>query len=83
MFRSTTPSADSFSRSTNFFVSSPSEVSYLVPSEYRFFDEQDDTDDVGVEQVELGCLLLLDDCLAILVGVGDKLDGALRFTALK
>lgn len=29
MFRSTTPSGDSFSRSMNFFVSSPSEVSYL------------------------------------------------------
>lgn len=58
-------------------------MSYLVPSEYRFFDEQDDTDDVGVEQVELGCLLL--DCLASLAGVGDgdKLGGALRFTALK
>lgn len=81
MFKSTTPSDDSFSKSTNFFVSSPSEVSYLVPSEYRFLDEQDDTDDVGVEQVELGCLLL--DCLEILAGVGDKLDGALRFTALK
>lgn len=81
MFKSTTPSDDSFSKSTNFFVNSPSEVSYLVPSEYRFLDEQDDTDDVGVEQVELGCLLL--DCLAILAGVGDKLDGALRFTALK
>lgn len=56
-------------------------MSYLVPSEYRFFDELDDTVDVGVEQVELGCLPL--DCLAILVGVGDKLEGALRFTALK
>lgn len=52
---------------------------HLVPSEYRFFDELDDTVDVGVEQVELGCLLL--HCLATLVGVGDKLEGGLRFTA--
>lgn len=81
MFRSTTPSVDSFSRSTNFFVSSPSEVSYLVPSEYRFFDEEDDAVDVGVEQVELGCLLL--DCFASLAGGGDVLGCALRFTALK
>lgn len=65
----------------NFFVSRPSEVSYLVPSEYRFFDDEDETDDVGVEQVELGVFVL--DCLAILVGVGDKLDCGLRFTALK
>lgn len=65
----------------NFFVSNPSEVSYLVPSEYLFLDDEDDTDDVGVEQVELGVLLL--DCLDILVGVGDKLDCGLRFTALK
>lgn len=56
----------------NFFVNNPSEVSYLVPSEYRFLDEEDDTDDVGVEQVELGVLLL--DCLAILAGVGERLD---------
>lgn len=60
-------------------------MSYLVPSEYRFFDEQDDTDDVGVEQVELGCLLLLLDCccFANLAGGGDVLGCALRFTALK
>lgn len=56
-------------------------MSYLVPSEYRFFDDEDDTDDVGVEQVELGAFVLL--CLAILAGVGDRLDCGLRFTALK
>lgn len=56
----------------NFFVSSPSDVSYLVRSEYRFFDEEDDIDDVGVEQVELGVFALL--LLAILAGVGDMLD---------
>lgn len=56
-------------------------MSYLVPSEYRFFDEEDDAVDVGVEQVELGCLLL--DCFASLAGGGDAQDCALRFTALK
>lgn len=70
----------------NFFVSSPSDVSYLVRSEYRFFEDEDDIEDVGVEQVEWDAVLMLPPLLllAILAGVGDMLDGCDdRLMALK
>lgn len=50
-------------------------------------DDDDDTEDVGVEQVELGWAFVAlpaedaAECLAIFVGVGDRLDCGLRFTA--